>query len=62
MSIEEGKNNPSNSIKKVYNSEKGDLITQIKYQEKDKLLCMYTDKIDVIKTDETTEESCFYIY
>lgn len=55
MSIEEGKNNPSNSIKKVYNSEKGDLITQIKYQEKDELLCMYTDKIDVIKTDETTE-------
>lgn len=55
MSIEEGKNNPSNSIKKVYNSEKGDLITQIKYQEKDKLLCMYTDKIDIIKTDETTE-------
>lgn len=55
MSIEEGKNNPSNSIKKVYNSEKGNLITQIKYQEKDKLLCMYTDKIDVIKTDETTE-------
>lgn len=55
MSIEEGKNNPSNSIKKVYNSEKGDLITQIKYQEKDKLLCMYTDKINVIKTDETTE-------
>lgn len=55
MSIEEGKNNPSNSIKKVYNSEKGDLITQIKYQEKDKLLCMYTDKIDVIKTDETIE-------
>lgn len=55
MSIEEGKNNPSNSIKKVYNSEKGDLITQIKYQEKEKLLCMYTDKIDVIKTDETTE-------
>lgn len=55
MSIEEGKNNPSNSIKKVYNSEKGDLITQIKYQEKDKLLCMYTDKIDMIKTDETTE-------
>lgn len=55
MSIEEGKNNPSNSIKKVYNSEKGDLITEIKYQEKDKLLCMYTDKIDVIKTDETTE-------
>lgn len=55
MSIEEGKNNPSNSIKKVYNSEKGDLITEIKYQEKDKLLCMYTDKIDVIKTDETVE-------
>lgn len=55
MSIEDGKNNPKNSIKKTYNSEKGELLTEIKYQEKDKLLCMYTDKINVIKTDETIE-------
>ncbi len=55
MSIEAGKNNPKNSIKKTYNSEKGELLTEIKYQEKGKLLCMYTDKINVIKTDETIE-------
>lgn len=55
MSIEDGKNNPSDSIKNVYNSEYGDLITAIKYQEKDKLACMYTDKIKVIKTDGSEE-------
>lgn len=55
ISIEEGKNNPDNSVKKIYNGENNDLITNIKYQGKDKLLCMYTDKISVIKTDETIE-------
>lgn len=55
ISIEEGKNNPDNSIKKIYNGENNDLITNIKYQGKDKLLCMYTDKISLIKTDETIE-------
>ena len=60
MSIEDGKNNPSESIKNVYNSELGELITVIKYQEKDKLACMYTDKIKVIKNDgieETVSET-----
>ena len=55
ISIEEVKNNPDNSVKKIYNGENNDLITNIKYQGKDKLLCMYTDKISVIKTDETIE-------
>lgn len=55
ISIEEGKNNAENSIKKIYNGENNDLITNIKYQEKNKLLCMYTDKITLIKPDETVE-------
>lgn len=55
FSIEDVKNNTENSAKKVYNGENNDLITNIKYQEKDKLLCMYTDKITVIKTDETVD-------
>lgn len=55
ISIEDGKNNPENSIKKIYNGENGDLIINIKYQEKDKLLCMYTNKIALIKVDETIE-------
>lgn len=56
MSIEDIKNGTENSEKKVYKSENNDLITNIKYQEKDKLLCMYTDKITVIKTDGTIEK------
>ena len=55
ISIEDVKNNADNSVKKIYNGENNDLITNIKYQEKDKLLCMYTDKIALIKTDETVE-------
>lgn len=55
FSIDDVKNNTENSAEKVYNGENNDLITNIKYQEKDKLLCMYTDKITVIKTDETVD-------
>lgn len=55
FSIDDVKNNTENSAEKVYNGENNDLITNIKYQEKDKLLCMYTDKITIIKTDETVD-------
>lgn len=55
ISIEESKSNPQDAIKKIYNGENGDLITNIKYQEKNKLLCMYTNKITLIKSDETVE-------
>ena len=41
--------------KKIYNGENNDLITNIKYQEKNKLLCMYTNKITEIKNDKTVE-------
>lgn len=54
-SIEDAKNKPKESLKKTYNGENNDLIIDIKYQEKDKLLCLYTDKITLIKTDETKE-------
>ena len=56
ISIEDGKNDAENSIKRIYNGENNDLITNIKYQEKNKLLCMYTDKITVIKPDENIEK------
>lgn len=55
ISIENGKNDAENSILKIYNGENNDLITNIKYQEKNKLLCMYSDKITAIKTDGTVE-------
>ena len=56
MSIDDSKKNSENAIKKVYSGENNELITNIKYQEKNKLLCMYTDKIELIKADETVEK------
>lgn len=55
ISIEAGKNDPKNSIKSTYTGENNELITNIKYQEKDKLLCMYSNKIVLIKEDGTVE-------
>ena len=55
ISIDDAKNNTENTIKKEFKGENNDLITNIKYQEKNKLLCMYTDKITEIKTDDTIE-------
>ena len=55
FSIEDAKIKAENSNKKNYNGENNDLITNIKYQEKGKLVCLYTDKITAIKTDETVE-------
>lgn len=56
MSIDDSKKNSENAIKKVYNGKNNELITNIKYQEKNKLLCMYIDKIELIKADETVEK------
>lgn len=55
ISIEEGKKDAENSVKKIYNSKNNELITNIKYQDKNKLICMYTNKITCIKEDETIE-------
>lgn len=55
ISIEEGKKDAENSVKKIYKGENNELITNIKYQEKNKLLCMYSNKITCIKEDETVE-------
>ena len=55
IKVEDAKNKNEDTIKKEYNGENNELITNIKYQEKNKLLCMYTDKITEIKSDETVE-------
>ena len=55
FSIEEAKVKAENSNKKTYTGGNNDLITNIKYQEKGKLICLYTDKITVIKSDDTVE-------
>ncbi len=42
------------SLEKTYNSETGKLITNVKYQDRGRLVCMYTDSITVIENDQET--------
>ena len=55
ISTEAAKTDSENSVVKRIEGTNNDLITKIKYQEKNKLVCMYTDRIDVIKEDGSTE-------
>lgn len=52
ISIEKASLDPTNSIEKTYKSEPGKLIANIKYQEKNKLVCMYTDRINIIENEQ----------
>lgn len=52
VSIEKAQTDPDNSIKNAYNGEKNSLITKLEYQEKGKLVCMYTDSIHIISEDK----------
>lgn len=48
----EEKSSLENSLENSYQSEAGKLITNIRYQNKNKLVCMYTDSICVIENGE----------
>ncbi len=52
ISIEKASNDPTNSIEHTYQGEPDKLITNIKYQDNNKLICMYTDSIHVIEKNE----------
>ncbi len=58
--IEEARKNPKNSTKKIYKGENNDLIINIEYQDKGKLLCSYTDKITIINSDESVDKIVDY--
>ena len=55
ISIDKASSDPTNSLETTFESENDNLITNIKYQNKNKLVCMYTDSIHVIENgkDET---------
>lgn len=55
ISIEKAKENPSESIVNVYDSKANTLILNIKYQEQNKLVCMYDNSINVIHNDKDEE-------
>ena len=52
ISIETAKTDPSNSVESNYKSEQNKLIVNIAYQDKDRIVCMYTDTINVIENDQ----------
>ena len=55
ISIDKAKSDPSDSIKYSISANQGDLITDIKYQDKNKLVCMYDTGIHVIDNGEDNE-------
>ena len=54
ISIEKAKTDPANSEEKNYTSEANRLVTNVNYQNKNKLVCMYTDGITMIENDAET--------
>lgn len=60
ISIEKAKNDPSNSIEYNISAKDGDLISMIKYQEKNKLIYMSDTGIHIIENGEDNELISFY--
>lgn len=56
ISIENTIKNTNKSIIYTYTADKGVLITKIKYQDKNRLMCMYDDHIQVISEDLQSED------
>lgn len=54
ISVEKASSDPTNSLENTFKGENNKLITNLKYQDKDRLICMYTDSIDIIENGEDT--------
>jgi len=55
ISIEEARENSSESIKYTHVAKANDLIINIKYNNKDDLVCMYDEHIDILTNGENKE-------
>ena len=55
ISIEEARSNSSESIEYTHMAKANDLIINIKYNNKDNLICMYDEHIDMIKDGQNNE-------
>ncbi len=54
ISVDKASTDPTNSLENTYKGETDKLITSIKYQDKNKLICMYTDSIHIIENGQDT--------
>ena len=55
ISIENAQNDAENSVDFIHNAETNKLLINIKYQDKNRLLCMYDNSIDMIQDKNNTE-------
>lgn len=53
ISVQKAEQEPTNSVVYTYKAEAGSLITNIKYQDKGKLICMYNDSVQVIEAEKS---------
>lgn len=54
ISIDKASSDPTNSLENTYKGAVDKLITNIEYQDKHKLICMYTDSIHIIEDNQDT--------
>ena len=59
ISIEKAKNDPTNSVIYTYTENNNNLITNIKYQDKNRLVCMYNDSIHLIDISNSSDNKIF---
>lgn len=55
ISIEKAKSDPTNSVEYSISGEAGELITNIKYQDKERLICIYDNSINLIENGKDSE-------
>ena len=55
ISIEKAKTDPTNSIIYTYKAENNNLIIDLKYQDRENLVCLYDNSIHVIENEQDTE-------
>lgn len=55
VSIENAKTNPREAFIKTYEDENKNIILNLKYQDKNKLICIYNDRIVNMEEDNVTE-------
>lgn len=61
ISIEKAKTDSTNSVVFTYNSKENSLLTNIKYQDKNNLVCMYNDGIHLINVADSTDKELMKI-
>ena len=51
ISIEKAQSDPSNSVEYIYPAESKEIIIELKYQDNNKLICMYDDSVHIIENN-----------